>query len=88
MLEQWDDVVDVDGFNIDYIMSPAPFEDVVELPGPELKRGGLYDHLAEKGTLRERIYGVGQNGLRDDILEVDIVLTCMMETSMYLHQLM
>jgi alkanesulfonate monooxygenase SsuD/methylene tetrahydromethanopterin reductase-like flavin-dependent oxidoreductase (luciferase family) len=68
LLERWVDVADVDGFNIGYIISPGSFEDVVELLVPELKRRGLYDPLPERSTLRERIYGVGQKGLRDDHL--------------------
>ena len=64
-LEEWVNVADVDGFNIGYVTSPGSFEDVTELLVPELRRRGLYDPLPGK-TLREKIYGEGQKGLRDD----------------------
>ncbi|KAI0470046.1 xenobiotic compound monooxygenase, DszA family [Xylariaceae sp. FL0804] len=68
-MERWMREGDVDGFNIGYVTTPGTFEDVVDLLIPELRRRGVYpnppaddQHL----TAREKIYGVGQKGLRDD----------------------
>ncbi|KAL3454267.1 luciferase-like domain-containing protein [Aspergillus insuetus] len=41
-------------------------EDVVELLVPELRRRGVYAPKGEGGTMRERVYGQGQRGIRDD----------------------
>lgn len=53
ILEEWVNVADVDGFNIEYIVSPGSFEDVTELVVPELRKRGLYDALPGR-TLREK----------------------------------
>ncbi|KAL7623942.1 hypothetical protein AAE478_005499 [Parahypoxylon ruwenzoriense] len=68
-MERWIRDGDLDGFNIGYVTTPGTFEDVVELLIPELRRRGIYPdepHEGEKLTARERIYGKGQKGLRDD----------------------
>ncbi|KAI0853678.1 bacterial luciferase-like protein [Daldinia vernicosa] len=68
-LERWIEEGDLDGFNIGYVTTPGSFEDVVDLLIPELRRRGIYpDPLPEGETLtaRERVYGKGQKGLRDD----------------------
>ncbi|XXG97110.1 hypothetical protein Hte_003405 [Hypoxylon texense] len=68
-MERWVRDADVDGFNIGYVTTPGTFEDVVELLIPELKRRGLYADPKQDGeglTARERVYGKGQSGLRDD----------------------
>jgi FMN-dependent oxidoreductase (nitrilotriacetate monooxygenase family) len=70
-LERWVREADVDGFNIGYVTTPGSFEDVVELLVPELRRRGIYKEIPEeqKGeewTAREKVYGKGQKGLRDD----------------------
>ncbi|KAI1289068.1 HK97 family phage prohead protease [Xylaria venustula] len=69
-MEEWICECDLDGFNIGYVTTPGSFEDVVELLIPELRRRGLYPEAQEnKGktlTARERVYGKGQKGLRDD----------------------
>ncbi|ORY67192.1 HK97 family phage prohead protease [Pseudomassariella vexata] len=60
---------DLDGFNLGYVTTPGTFEDVVELLIPELRKRGLYpseDDGSVNWTARERIYGAGQKGLRDD----------------------
>ncbi|KAF2198708.1 Nitrilotriacetate monooxygenase component A/pristinamycin IIA synthase subunit A [Delitschia confertaspora ATCC 74209] len=67
-MERWIREADVDGFNLGYVTTPGSFEDVVELLVPELRRRGLY---AEEGgeerlTAREKLYGRGQKGLRED----------------------
>lgn len=66
-MERWVREADVDGFNVAYVTTPGTFEDVVELLIPELRRRGVYPGpLEEKLTAREKIYGKGQKGLRDD----------------------
>lgn len=66
ILEEWIDVADLDGFNIGYVLTPGSFEDLVHLLVPELRRRGRYGPLGEEGTMRERFYGKGQLGLRND----------------------
>tara|TARA_R110002003_G_scaffold219_6_gene16499 strand:+ start:6901 stop:7878 length:978 start_codon:yes stop_codon:yes gene_type:complete len=70
-LERWVKEADVDGFNIGYVTTPGSFEDVVELLVPELRRRGIYSEIPEREgneewTAREKVYGKGQKGLRDD----------------------
>ncbi|OTA91382.1 hypothetical protein M434DRAFT_13173 [Hypoxylon sp. CO27-5] len=68
-MERWIQEGDLDGFNIGYVTTPGTFEEVVELLIPELRRRGIYPDPpaeGEKLTARERIYGKGQKGLRDD----------------------
>ncbi|KAF7556423.1 hypothetical protein G7Z17_g1384 [Cylindrodendrum hubeiense] len=65
-LEEWAETADLDGFNIGHVVSPASFEDLVDLLVPELRRRGVYATRGESGTIRERIYGPGQSRLRDD----------------------
>lgn len=66
-MERWIREGDIDGFNIAYVTTPGTFEEVVELLIPELRRRGIYPDADEEGlTARERIYGKGQRGLRDD----------------------
>lgn len=70
-LERWVKEADVDGFNIGYVTTPGSFEDVVDLLVPELRTRGIYAEVpnekqGEEWTAREKIYGKGQKGLRDD----------------------
>jgi alkanesulfonate monooxygenase SsuD/methylene tetrahydromethanopterin reductase-like flavin-dependent oxidoreductase (luciferase family) len=66
-MERWIKEADLDGFNLAYVTTPGTFEDVVDLLIPELRRRGLYPESPEEGlTAREKIYGKGQTGLRDD----------------------
>lgn len=70
-LERWVREADVDGFNIGYVTTPGSFEDVVDLLVPELRRRGIYAEVPEEArdeewTAREKVYGKGQAGLRDD----------------------
>ncbi|CRK16032.1 hypothetical protein BN1723_002211 [Verticillium longisporum] len=68
-MEHWIREGDLDGFNIGYVTTPGTFEDVVDLLVPELRRRGLYTEAPaadEQLTARERVYGRGQKGLRDD----------------------
>ncbi|KAF2020215.1 HK97 family phage prohead protease [Aaosphaeria arxii CBS 175.79] len=67
-LERWVKEADVDGFNIGYVTTPGSFEDVVDLLIPELRRRGIYPQPEDIDglTTREKVYGKGQKGLRDD----------------------
>lgn len=66
-LERWMAEADVDGFNLGYVTTPGTFEDVVDLLIPELRRRGIYPEQIKDGlTAREKVYGEGQNCLRDD----------------------
>ena len=66
-LERWIEEGDLDGFNIGYVTTPGSFEDVVDLLVPELRRRGIYPEADDDGlTARERVFGKGQAGLRDD----------------------
>lgn len=67
-LERWVQEADVDGFNVGYVTTPGTFEDVVDLLIPELRKRGIYPSNSEvEGlTAREKVYGKGQKGLRDD----------------------
>ncbi|KAJ9145527.1 Dimethyl-sulfide monooxygenase [Pleurostoma richardsiae] len=66
-LERWIREADIDGFNIGYVTTPGTFEEVVDLLIPELRKRGLYpEPPKEQLTAREKIYGKGQKGVRDD----------------------
>jgi len=66
-LERWVHEADLDGFNLGYVTTPGTFEEVVDLLIPELQRRGLYPTEIKQGlTAREKVYGEGQNRLRDD----------------------
>ncbi|KZF18924.1 xenobiotic compound monooxygenase, DszA family [Xylona heveae TC161] len=69
-LERWVNEAGIDGFNLGYVTTPGTFEQVVDLLIPELRRRGLYPEKSSEGaaplTAREKIYGEGQNQLRDD----------------------
>ncbi|KAK8052570.1 hypothetical protein PG993_003955 [Apiospora rasikravindrae] len=68
-MERWINEGDLDGFNIGYVTTPGSFEDVVDLLVPELQRRGIYPDIPRDDqhlTARERVYGEGQSGLRDD----------------------
>ncbi|KAJ5728871.1 Nitrilotriacetate monooxygenase component A/pristinamycin IIA synthase subunit A [Penicillium malachiteum] len=69
-MERWIREADLDGFNIGYVTTPGTFEDLIDLVIPELRKRGLYPEAEaaddEPLTAREKIYGKGQNELRDD----------------------
>lgn len=68
-MERWIREADLDGFNLAYVTTPGTFEDVVDLLIPELRRRGVYPQpreSAEPLTAREKVYGKGQKGVRDD----------------------
>ena len=56
----WMEETGVDGFNVEYIVSPGDFEAFVDLVVPELQRRGIYKTKYEEGTLREKLYGIGR----------------------------
>ena len=66
-LERWIDDADIDGFNLAYAITPGTFEDFIEYIVPELQdRGRYWKDYDEASTVRERLYGVGQNRVRHD----------------------
>jgi alkanesulfonate monooxygenase len=65
-LEGWMEQSGIDGFNIEYIVSPADFASFVDLVVPELQRRGVYKTHYEEGTLREKLYGRGRSYLPCD----------------------
>ena len=76
-LQYWYEEVGVHGFNVKEVVRPDSLTDFVDLVVPELRGRGLVpdreaDQAAtgavdrESGTLRERLLGAGQSGLRDD----------------------
>ena len=64
-LESWIEETGVDGFNVEYIVSPGDFAAVVDLVIPELQRRGVYKTSYAEGTLREKLYGPGRRRLPD-----------------------
>jgi long-chain alkane monooxygenase len=65
-LERWVDEADIEGFNLVDVMPPASFGDFVDLVVPELQRRGRMWRDYEGNTLRESLYGPGQERVRDD----------------------
>ena len=65
-LERWVDESGADGFNIAYAVTPGSFVDVVDLVVPELQRRGRMRTEYDGDTLRESLYGPGQQRLRSD----------------------
>lgn len=65
-LQRWVDVADIDGFNLAYAVTPGTFVDLVDLVVPELQRRGAVRTEYEGTTLRENLYGAGQQRLRED----------------------
>jgi FMN-dependent oxidoreductase (nitrilotriacetate monooxygenase family) len=66
-LERWVEVADVDGFNLQFAVSPGTFEDIIEYVIPELQARGLFHTDYEKpgATARESILGQGDRLLPD-----------------------
>ncbi|MBW0103648.1 LLM class flavin-dependent oxidoreductase [Pseudonocardia sp. KRD291] len=58
-LQDWVDETDVDGFNLAYAITPGTFTDVVTHVVPELQRRGVYPGEYESGTLRQKLFGLG-----------------------------
>ncbi|WP_330445756.1 LLM class flavin-dependent oxidoreductase [Kocuria rhizophila] len=64
-LERWVDEGGLDGINLAYHVSPGSFEDFVEYVVPELQARGRYRTEYEGSTLRESLYGAGQDRVMD-----------------------
>ncbi|MET0190458.1 MAG: LLM class flavin-dependent oxidoreductase [Pseudonocardia sediminis] len=58
-LQSWVEETDVDGFNLAYAITPGTFTDVVTHVVPELQRRGVYPGEYEPGTLRQKLFGLG-----------------------------
>jgi len=65
-LAGWMEETGVDGFNVEYVVSPGDFAAVVDLVVPELQRRGVYKTSYQEGTLREKLYGKGRPYLPED----------------------
>jgi long-chain alkane monooxygenase len=66
-IEKWVDVAGIDGFNLVQHHTPGTAEDFIELIVPELRRRGLFREAYDEGeTLRERIWGPGNQHLFPD----------------------
>jgi FMN-dependent oxidoreductase (nitrilotriacetate monooxygenase family) len=61
----WMEETGIDGFNVEYIVSPGDFRAFVDLVVPELQRRGVYKTSYEEGTLREKLCGKGRGHLPD-----------------------
>ncbi|MFB9268452.1 LLM class flavin-dependent oxidoreductase [Bradyrhizobium erythrophlei] len=64
-IEQWFEDTDVDGLNVAFATSPGDFEDIADMLVPELTKRGRYKQDYAKGTLREKLFGVGRARLND-----------------------
>ena len=64
-LERWVDEGGLDGINLAYHVSPGSFEDFVEYVVPELQARGRYRTEYEGSTLRESLYGAGQDRVKE-----------------------
>ncbi|MGI4953702.1 MAG: LLM class flavin-dependent oxidoreductase [Janthinobacterium lividum] len=53
----WSSEADVDGFILSRTVTPACFEDFIELVVPELQRRGAYKTEYAPGTLRRKLFG-------------------------------
>ena len=60
-LEEWQDA-GVDGVNIINQLTPDSYTDFIEHVLPELRRRGLAQREYAEGTLREKLFGAGDNG--------------------------
>jgi alkanesulfonate monooxygenase len=59
-IEQWFADTDVDGLNVAFAISPGDFDDIADMLVPELTKRGRYKSEYAKGTLREKLFGVGR----------------------------
>jgi FMN-dependent oxidoreductase (nitrilotriacetate monooxygenase family) len=60
-VEEWVEALDVDGFLLRQLMSPATVEDFADYLMPELQRRGMYREEYEAATMRENIFGIGRS---------------------------
>jgi alkanesulfonate monooxygenase len=59
----WMEESGVDGFNVEYIVSPGDFAAFVDLVVPELQGRGVYKTSYAEGILREKLFGKGRRHL-------------------------
>ncbi|WP_138751192.1 NtaA/DmoA family FMN-dependent monooxygenase [Paenibacillus sinopodophylli] len=62
-MQQWVEHTGIDGFNLERYILPGTITDFVELVVPELQRRGIFRTSYEEGSLRERLFGVGNTTL-------------------------
>jgi FMN-dependent oxidoreductase (nitrilotriacetate monooxygenase family) len=62
-VERWVAETDLDGFNLRQFLTPGSAENFIEYVVPELQRRGLYRTKYEESTLRERLFGLGNQRL-------------------------
>ncbi len=62
-LEAWIADTDADGFNLSHALQPGTHRDFVDLVVPVLQRRGVYKTSYRRGTLREKLFGIGQSRL-------------------------
>jgi len=65
-LMAWMEESGIDGFNVEYVVSPGDFAAVVDLVVPELQRRGVYKTKYAEGTLRQKLYGGTRQYLPSD----------------------
>ncbi|MCU1475310.1 MAG: Coenzyme N5,N10-methylene tetrahydromethanopterin reductase [Subtercola sp.] len=65
-IERWVADTDIDGFNLRQFVSPGSAEDFITYVVPELQKRGLYRTKYEESTLRERLFGTGNQRLFDE----------------------
>ncbi|CAM3946827.1 Dimethyl-sulfide monooxygenase [Pseudomonas reidholzensis] len=58
-LQEWVEDTDVDGFNLASVVAPETFAAVVDLLVPELQRRGLFKREYAEGSLRNKLFGHG-----------------------------
>jgi long-chain alkane monooxygenase len=58
-IQQWIEETDADGLNLGHVVTPASYQDFVDLVVPELQRRGVYRTEYEPGTLRQKLFGRG-----------------------------
>jgi hypothetical protein len=54
-----DRYVDLNGFNLAYVVMPETYRDIIDLLIPELQRRGAYKKEYRPGTLREKLFRLG-----------------------------
>ena len=64
-LMEWMNETGIDGFNVEYVVSPGDFTAFVDLVVPELQRRGVYKTSYREGTLREKLYSNREPHLPD-----------------------
>lgn len=58
-LQHWFEVSGIDGFNLAYTVMPESVDDFVDTVVPELQRRGIYKTAYSAGTMRDKLFGAG-----------------------------